>query len=739
MSDTWRIARTRVGEIERSRPRWTKATWGERVLSEACEEMGGETEGGRNNLLYGKAFYLSAWVRDGGLTREQVIEGLTAAAERAGLDKAEIPGTLLRGLTTGLRETERAFYPASIGEGDGAIVAPPKPRPSVRPAPQPSTARGTPGERIALLECPHWGVSGGVIHRVSWGELVEQVRNPRPPPPGVPLSPAAMPDEVKKRSALWVPGDWPEAARSEGAKPHSVSLLCLDYDDGSTIDQIAEWWKAWTYVAHTTANHNRAKGSGGERWHVIVPLSRPVSVDELRRLKTWTLHPRNTVGKPDKSATARIGGYGAPVRWGADYSCRVNEARLLDPDEALGWLTRWGDEDELDTWKAEHPDQRATALEGLHVRDAVARWLDQLRRAGSAGPYIPLPGGRVDPPAGPKLDELPTEALLPPSEGCLPDWNELWRLIGPWRPDRVVVLVGPTGRGKSAMAVQAAEAAARRWPSLPDGWPVLYVSAEMGTDELVARMVALRSALSVTAALSSGPALAWSDLLTGAVPVDRLELACKALVSDCPSLYLWAPEGARRNGEALLEVAQEVSEAHGGKPPVVVLDYLQRFAPSAGDRDEAGARRIDVAELSQALRDLSRPRGLSPHWPGASVLALSTTARTHYPKVFDCAALLIAHEGGMDPKGKPIPPEPLEGLGKESGELEADATVVMVMTTNPAPNKASDQARRAPRDASVVVAKNRSGSTGRVPMTFHPVSGIFQGVTATASGGKVKL
>ena len=108
------------------------------------------------------------------------------------------------------------------------------------------------------------------------------------------------------------------------------------------------------------------------------------------------------------------------------------------------------------------------------------------------------------------------------------------------------------------------------------------------------------------------------------------------------------------------------------------------------------------------------------------MLALSSTGRTNYPHFASVKALRDAAEGGerwikKDDKNVKVttPPVSLEGMGKESGELEMDASLLMVMTTSTATE--SD----ASRAGLVVVAKNRHGRTGLAEFRFWPACGRF--------------
>lgn len=345
------------------------------------------------------------------------------------------------------------------------------------------------------------------------------------------------------------------------------------------------------------------------------------------------------------------------------------------------------------------------SVEAWHVSAAAERLLSRLDPArGRAGlARFAWPGGSAD-------DTERTRAAV--ARGALsvarnpPVWSRTASSIGPLTAGSVAVLVGATGRGKSAYVLQIAEGAARA------GAPVLYVSVEMDTDELVARLLALRAE----------GAAAWSSILLGAAHFPEVQEAAAYLCSDCPNLYLWAPGPAERTVRAIQRMARRVSLAHGGASPLVIVDYVQRLTPSGSDD-----RRLAVGDVSAGLRDLSRPGApMGADWPGAAVIALSSTARSSYEVLGSVEALRVAAVGAKPTPGSNAPtkaPVALEGLGKESGELEYDAPILLVFTTDP---PADGERRADPRRALLVAAKNRAyGGRALVDYLFHPASGRF--------------
>jgi DnaB-like helicase C terminal domain len=378
-----------------------------------------------------------------------------------------------------------------------------------------------------------------------------------------------------------------------------------------------------------------------------------------------------------------------------DTSDTHREGRPLGPDLEEGEDIPFPGQDDS--------DERTRAR--LSIREAVDRFLARLQDD-QARTFFPWPGTPADLPDEPYL-RLPFGSLTPELDNDRPNWLPLWARIGPLWPDRLTVLVGATGRGKSSLAVQVAESVART-----PGAPVLYASAEMGADELVARLVAIR-------AKRGKFGVGYGAILRGKALPDDLRAACEALVEACPNLYLWEPRADERTAQALVKVTQAVSE---GRPPFVVLDYVQRFVPVGSDD-----KRLATSAISGTLRDMARPGGLGKDWPGAAVLALSSTARGNYEHFQDCLHLAAAFRGGKVPtegkNGKEgekwIPPIPLEGMGKETGELEYDAPLLLCMTTDKGEGPGD-------RHGLLVVAKNRHGPLGAFRCDWWPVCGRFE-------------
>ncbi|MBT3219050.1 MAG: AAA family ATPase [Proteobacteria bacterium] len=214
-------------------------------------------------------------------------------------------------------------------------------------------------------------------------------------------------------------------------------------------------------------------------------------------------------------------------------------------------------EDGLPSPQNQSGDSTAVNPEPWHLREAL---LDLRHHLSEEKKYYPWPGLELELPL-----TIQRKALLPAKKP--PAWTELHRLIGPWFPGRLAVLIGDIGVGKTAWAVQVAESASQ------SGAPVLYVSAEFDRTELAARLLSLRSKGS--SKMYHG--VPWSTLLSlSTLPADY-DKAESSLLGACSTFYAWDPPPNGRTMPALHRMARAVSIAHGGAAPLIVLDYVQRW------------------------------------------------------------------------------------------------------------------------------------------------------------------
>ena len=405
---------------------------------------------------------------------------------------------------------------------------------------------------------------------------------------------------------------------------------------------------------------------------------------------------------------------GLPAEEDLDDRLRAEPGALADDDDGWGLLRVARENGPMADTTTTTPAEEPADLDRWTVAEAVRLLVARAHPERGRPVGFPWPGApETWPLGGDGTTDIKPDAALPPADGvCRPNWRPLWSLVGPLSPDRVAVLVGPTGRGKTAFAVQVAEAAAAA------GHPVVYLSVELGAEELAARLIALRAR----------GAVPWRAVLRGQVPRPELEQAGTDLVTRCPNLYLCAPPPGQRTAARLARLARAVAARHDGRPPLVVVDYLQRMKGDESDR------RWEVSALSGELRALSRP---CDDFPGAGVLALSSTARTNY------SGGKKSSLRGFWPlwRAASEDPDSLVGLGKETGEIEYDASLVLVLTCDPkddddpppdddkevgdSRNQADAGKMPGLRRGALAAAKVREGETGTVRLDFDGPRGCW--------------
>lgn len=233
----------------------------------------------------------------------------------------------------------------------------------------------------------------------------------------------------------------------------------------------------------------------------------------------------------------------------------------------------------------------------------------------------------------------------------------------------LLVFAGPPGVGKTTFCLQLAIHAAQA------DVPVVYVTYENSPANLVQKAICARAGVS-TGEIERG----FADLaaLTRAAGELEAALGRLAIVEGTSQLTV-----AQVRGRAL-----QARTKHKAARCLIVFDYLQRAAHAQG-YDQL---RHNVSSLSGELRDMAN-RLDSP------VLAISSQNR---------AAGNYGAGGGS---------AALDSL-KESGDLEYSADAVLFL--RPSEKRTATVPARA---VDLVLAKNRFGDTGLVPLIFRPDRG----------------
>lgn len=246
-------------------------------------------------------------------------------------------------------------------------------------------------------------------------------------------------------------------------------------------------------------------------------------------------------------------------------------------------------------------------------------------------------------------------------------------------PGRLMVMGARPGMGKSALALNMALTAAK------NGAAVLYVTLEMTGAELT------RRALFILAGISEKEAAEEQGM-------EKIREAGKAL----GNMRVYLRDAGDSSLASVLGACRRV-RAKEGRLDLVVIDYVGLMRT---EKTKTSTRQQEIAEISRGLKRFSIRTGT-------------------------CVLLLSQLNRESDARDDHIPR--LSDL-RESGDLEQDADVVL-FPLRPVLYGEEDVPAE---DAYLYVAKNRSGSPGRVELTWHGPVFTFTERQSTAWGRTAK-
>jgi replicative DNA helicase len=290
--------------------------------------------------------------------------------------------------------------------------------------------------------------------------------------------------------------------------------------------------------------------------------------------------------------------------------------------------------------------------------EKIAAWLEgQIAQMSQRQQAVARTIGEIATEVSAELDE-PRRATAPPL------WNGIVTLdeaLGPIMPGELAIIAARTGCGKTSLATQWAEHAAKQ------GRPVLFVSLEMRDAELVKRMLCSRAGIDSR------------DLRSGKLSQEvRAGLVNAVLSVGSLPLRLWSPPSASL-GE--IRAVARHAKATGGLG-LIVIDYIGLVRPD----DRRLPRYEQVSAISADLKVMAKELE-------APVIAL---------------AQLNREADGNEPK--------LSHL-RESGSIEQDADSVLLIH-HPHYEGPADPATA--RGVHVIIAKHRHGETGKVRLLWLP-------------------
>lgn len=235
-------------------------------------------------------------------------------------------------------------------------------------------------------------------------------------------------------------------------------------------------------------------------------------------------------------------------------------------------------------------------------------------------------------------------------------WPDLDHMTRGWHPGRLYVVGARPGVGKSILGVDAALQVAR------DGKHVFMASAEMPEDELGTRMIANIGKISLSTLQGQKSETDWG----------RISWATNALMG----LPIAIDDNSQQSVASIRTQCRDLKRK--GELGLIVVDYLQLLTPA----DRKAPRQEQVADMSRSLKVLAREME-------APVIALAQLSRAQFQRTDKTPQLSDL---------------------RESGAIEADADVVLLLHRDEPPNDF---------EMTVHIAKNRHGPKGQFPLLVH--------------------
>lgn len=266
--------------------------------------------------------------------------------------------------------------------------------------------------------------------------------------------------------------------------------------------------------------------------------------------------------------------------------------------------------------------------------------------------------------------------------GVTSGFIDLDKLTTGWHNTEMIVVAARPSMGKTALALNMAEAAAL---PLREAAPVptLIFSLEMSADQLAMRLLCGRARVNMTK-LRDGflPREKQQDLMTTARELKDAPL----YIDDSSGLNIL---------ELRAKARRQFNQLKGGLG-LVIVDYLQLVSGT----DPRVPREQQIAEISRGMKGMAKELGIPVIVLGQ--LNRESEREKRQPRLSDL---------------------------RESGSIEQDADVVLLLAK---PREEVDQELSAlPRD--LIIAKQRNGPVGTVKLNFVPNLTRFENFSPQSS------
>jgi replicative DNA helicase len=257
--------------------------------------------------------------------------------------------------------------------------------------------------------------------------------------------------------------------------------------------------------------------------------------------------------------------------------------------------------------------------------------------------------------------------------GLSTGFKDLDRLTSGLHPAEMIVIAARPSMGKTALAMNIAEHVA-----VNENRAVAVFSLEMSAQQLVQRLLCSRAGVN-SQKVRDGTFLADRDFPKLTAAASKLAEA-KIFIDDSPGLNILELRAKARRLKAQHEIE------------LIVIDYLQLLRSTSRRGQEN--RQIEISEISAGIKGLAKELNIP-------IIVAAQLNRNPENRTGDS-------------KGRPR----LSDL-RESGSIEQDADLVGLLVRQEYYADTEEEKDETEGKADLIIAKQRNGPTGDVPLTFR--------------------
>jgi replicative DNA helicase len=257
--------------------------------------------------------------------------------------------------------------------------------------------------------------------------------------------------------------------------------------------------------------------------------------------------------------------------------------------------------------------------------------------------------------------------------GLSTGFKDLDRLTSGLHPAEMIVIAARPSMGKTALAMNIAEHVA-----VNENRAVAVFSLEMSAQQLVQRLLCSRAGVN-SQKVRDGTFLADRDFPKLTAAASKLAEA-RIFIDDSPGLNILELRAKARRLKAQHEIE------------LIVIDYLQLLRSTSRRGQEN--RQIEISEISAGIKGLAKELNIP-------IIVAAQLNRNPENRTGDS-------------KGRPR----LSDL-RESGSIEQDADLVGLLVRQEYYADTEEEKDETEGKADLIIAKQRNGPTGDVPLTFR--------------------